>query len=336
MQIRLPRLLDGSLKETALLHPISLSIEDNLTPLSTASMSLAEGETVSLHAFVELYTQRGSAGVYRAWSVTQTYTEGGSVELEHAACVLGDAIIPGEGTLSGTPAEIAAQLLAHQTIRIAGQTPWIFGESAANDSISFDYDNNNILSALIDLAARIDGCALDFDQSVFPWRVSIVRKETAPSCEGRISRNLRSVSVTLDDSELCTRIYCDKLPEPGYIDGPNISAWGVICKTLSATDDVTQESLTDYIQRYLEDHKDPKVSIEVDADDFSAATGEPIDRFDKGRLFRLALPDYGVTLEERILSVHTGSVYGDPENVRLTLANNIPDTGRWKCGSVCR
>lgn len=328
MDVRLPRLLDAQLGEVVRLHPVSMSIEDNLTPLSTASMTLAEGEHVRLHDWLELYTDRGSAGIFRVRSVTETYTADSSVEMEHGACVLGDAILPGEGTLSGTPGEIVTQMLAHQTMKVAGRVPWVFGSSAVSGAQSFDYDNNNILSALIEFVESIDGCALDFDQSAFPWRVNIIQKETTPSCEGRLSRNLRSVSVTLDDSELCTRIYCDKLPAPGYIDGPNIAVWGGICKTISATDDVTQESLTDYIQRYLEDHKDPKVSIEIDADDFSTVTGEPIDRFVKGRLFRLALPDYGVTLEERILSVRTGSVYGDKYNVRLTLANNIRDTAQ--------
>lgn len=326
MDVRLPRLLDAQLGEVFRLHPVSLSVEDNLTPLSTASMTLTGEEHVRLHDWLELYTDRGSAGIYRVRSVTETYTADSTVEMEHGACVLGDAILPGEGTLTGTPAQIVTAMLTYQTMKVGGVAPWVFGSSAAGGEKTYDYDGHNLLSALIEFLDSLEDYALEFDQTSFPWKVNIVGKEMTPGCEGRLSRNLRSVSVTLDDSELCTRIYCDQLDEPGYIDGPNASVWGVICKTISATEDVTQESLTSYIRRYLQDHKDPKVSIEIDADDFSTVTGEPIDRFVKGRLFRLTLPDYGVTMDERILSVRTGSVYGDRHNVRLTLANNIRDT----------
>lgn len=65
--------------------------------------------------------------------------------------------------------------------------------------------------------------------------------------------------------------------------------------------------------------------MEIDADELSIMTGETLDRFENGRLFRLALPDYGVSVEERIIAIQTGSVYGDPEHVRLSLANAIRD-----------
>ena len=40
MAVRLPRLLDSGMKEIARLNPVSLSIEENLSPLSTAEMVL--------------------------------------------------------------------------------------------------------------------------------------------------------------------------------------------------------------------------------------------------------------------------------------------------------
>ena len=116
------------------------------------------------------------------------------------------------------------------------------------------------------------------------------------------------------------------LAAPGYMDGPTVGTWGIKAKTITAQENVTQESLNAYITQYLEDHKNPRVSIECDAEDLSSITGERIDRLEKGRLFRLALPDYGVAIEERILAVHTGSAYDEPERVRLTLANSIRDT----------
>ena len=172
-----------------------------------------------------------------------------------------------------------------------------------------------------------DGFALEFDDTHgFPWHVNVVSVETTASCEGRLSRNLESVSVSMSDDEFCTRIYCKSLPEPHYIDGPTVGEWGIITKTITAGEGVTAESLKSYITRYLEDHKNPRNSIEINGVDLATATEESLDSFQIGRLFRLTLPDYGVKMEERILVRSIADVYGDPRGVRLTLASNIRDT----------
>lgn len=321
---RLARVLGSDMRELRRLHPIDQSVDDRLTPLSSASLTLPRGEYAAYHEWVEVFTQNGSAGVYRVVSASETYTDESSIELEHGACALGDAILPGKGTMSGTLAEVMTAMLAHQTAQAAGAPIWALGSVESDAQTSYEYENENLLSALI--AVVPEGYMLTFDQSALPWRLGVARMETMPSCEGRLSRNLRSVSVTVDDEDHCTRIYCDKLPSPGYMDGPTVGTWGIIAKTITAQDNVTQESLAGYIAQYLEDHKNPRVSIECDAEDLSAITGESIDRLEKGRLFRLSLPDYGVAMEERILSVHTGSAYDEPQRVRLSLANSIRDT----------
>ena len=321
---RLARVLDGDMRELRRLHPIQQSVDDRVTPLSTASMTLPGGEHAAFGEWVEVFTQSGSAGVYRVVSASETYTGEASAELEHGICALGDAIIPGKGTISGTLSEVLSAMLGYQVVVAGGAPLWALGSVATNAQASFDHDSTNLLSAV--LAVVPDGYMLTFDQSALPWRIGVSAMETMPSCEGRLSRNLRSVTVTVDEEDFCTRIYCNMLPAPGYMDGPTVGTWGVKAKTITAQENVTQESLTAYITQYLEDHKNPRVSIECDAEDLSSITGENIDRMEKGRLFRLALPDYGVAMEERILSVHTGSAYDDPERVRLTLANSIRDT----------
>lgn len=321
---RLPRVLSGTMQELRRLHPIEQSVDERLTPLSTVSMTLDNSESVSMHDWVEIYTDAGSAGNYRVRKVSNTYTVESSAELEHGICALGDAIIPGKGTLSGTRSEVLTAMLGHQVLYVGGHPLWKIGSVSDNSAVEYEYDNTNLLSAVLEIVPET--CKLVFDQSTLPWKIGMAYMETAPSCEGRITRNLRSVTVTIDDEDLCTRIYCDKLPEPHYMDGPNIATWGVKIKTITAQDNVTQESLIAYIAQYLEDHKDPRISIEIDADDLANVTGESIDRFEIGRLFRLALPDYGVTMEERILAVRHASAFGDPEHVKLTLANSVKDT----------
>ena len=328
MSVRLPRLLDAQLREVCRLHPVTLSINERLVPPHDASMTLPPGEGAPFHAWVELYTIDGSAGVYRVSGASECYVITGDVDLEHSAAILGDAIIPGEGTYSGTCAEVLTAMLANQTTLINGQKPWVLGTCAKSASIEYAYDCNNILSAMTEVVGdEKDGYALEFDDTHgFPWRVNVVSVETTASCEGRLSRNLESVSVSISDDEFCTRIYCKSLPEPHYIDGPTVGVWGIITKTITAGEGVTAESLQSYITRYLEDHKNPRISIEINGVDLATATGESLDSFRIGRLFRLALPDYGVKMEERILVRSISDVYGDPRGVRLTLASNIRDT----------
>lgn len=321
---RLARVLDGNMRELRRLHPTQQSVDDRVTPLSTASMTLPESEHAAFGEWVEVFTQNGSAGVYRVVSASETYTGEASAELEHGICALGDAIIPGKGTISGTLTEVLYAMLGYQVVQAGGAPLWALGSVATNAQASFEHEGTNLLSAV--LAVVPDGYMLTFDQSALPWQLGVAKMETTPGCEGRLSRNLRGVTVTVDDEDFCTRIYCNMLPAPGYMDGPTVGTWGTKAKTITAQENVTQESLTSYITQYLEDHKSPRVSIECDAEDLSSITGERIDRMEKGRLFRLALPDYGVAIEERILSVHTGSAYDEPERVRLTLANSIRDT----------
>lgn len=321
---RLARVLDGDMRELRRLHPTQQSVDDRVTPLSTSSLTLPEGEHAAFGEWVEVFTQNGSAGVYRVVSASETYTGEASAELEHGICALGDAIIPGKGTISGTLTDVLSAMLGYQVVQAGGAPLWALGSVETNAQVSFEHEGTNLLSAVLDVVP--DGYMLTFDQIALPWRMCIAKMAATAECEGRLSRNLRGVTVTVDDEDFCTRVYCDKLPSPGYMDGKTVGTWGIKAKTITAQKNVTQESLTAYITQYLEDHKNPRVSIECDAEDLSAITGERIDRMEKGRLFRLALPDYGVTMEERILAVRTGSAYDEPEHVRLTLANSIRDT----------
>ena len=321
---RLARVLDSNMNELRRLHPTQQSVDDRVTPLSTASLTLPDGEHAAFGEWVEIFTQNGSAGVYRVVSASDTYTVEASPELEHGICALGDAIIPGKSTISGTLSEVLSAMLGYQVVTAGGAPLWALGSVATNAQTSFEHNSTNLLSAV--LAVVPEGYMLTFDQSALPWQLGVAKMATTAECEGRLSRNLRGVTVTVDDEDFCTRIYCNMLAAPGYMDGPTVGTWGIKAKTITAQENVTQESLNAYITQYLEDHKNPRVSIECDAEDLSSITGERIDRLEKGRLFRLALPDYGVAMEERILAVHTGSAYDEPERVRLTLANSIRDT----------
>ena len=317
MAVRLPRLLDGSMQELARLNPASLSLDENLSPLSTAQMVLPEGEcTAETGQFVELYTSHGSAGVYRVQQAEQDYGGRVTLALEHGLTTLGDGIMPVEGEQSGTTRQLLAAILACQP-----KTMWKLGKVAVPDSrtLTWQCDHSNLLESLCSLMDELTGYRLTFDQSVFPWVLNVEALSDDDGCECRLSRNLSSLRVEEDRSELCTRLHVNGLSSP--LDADTIGAYGVITRYMDADPDIGSDELTKQGRAYLEAHKAPAISVTMDAVDWYEATGEPFDRFTLGRVCRVCLPDYGKTIRQRVISLSWPDVYGQPDQVTVTLAS---------------
>lgn len=324
--VRKPRLLDKDLNEVKRLQPEMQTIELNITPLSTASLSLADGSGVRIRSFVELYNAKGSVGIFRVSMPEESYGGGERVTLEHGICVLDDAVVSGMGKIEGTPRSVLTSILAHQTTKARGQYMWALGNVEAPDDmqISVDHDGTKTLEMLSRVMQELDGYMLSFDQSVFPWLVHIRKKPEKAACEGRLSRNIRTIRRTMDDSDQCTRLICSLL-DGGYIESDTIDVWGAIEKEITLNDDMPKEDAEAYCRRYLENRKNPAVAIEMDADEWFAMTGERLDRFENGDVCRLALPEYGVVIEERIVSMTYMDALGKPEAVTVSLANQVVD-----------
>jgi hypothetical protein len=324
--VRKPRLLDKDLNEVKRLQPDMQTIELNITPLSTASLSLADGSGVRIRSFVELYNAKGSVGIFRVSLPEESYGGGERVTLEHGICVLDDAVVSGMGKIKGTPREVLTSILTHQTTKARGQYMWALGNVEAPDDmqISVDHDGTKTLEMLSRVMQELDGYMLSFDQSVFPWLVHVRKKPEKAACEGRLSRNIRTIRRTMDDSDQCTRLICSLL-DGGYIESDTIDVWGEIEKEITLNDDMPKEDAATYCRRYLDNRKNPAVSIEMDADEWFAMTGERLDRFENGDICLLALPEYGVVIEERIVSMTYMDALGKPEAVTVSLANQVVD-----------
>ena len=324
--VRLPRLLDKDLNEARRLRPDAQSIDLNITPPSTASLTLPDGSGVSGRAFVELYNAKGSAGIFRVSEPETTYGSGERIALEHGICVLDDAIVPVSGTIEGAPRDVLEQILSYQTAQARGQHMWTLGavEAPESETISVECDGTKTLEMLVRAVNAMDGYRLAFSQASFPWVVHVLKKPDAPACEGRMSRNIRAIRKTMDFSDLCTRLYCDLL-EDGYIESDTVSAWGAVEQKITLNDDTPAADALAYCRRYLENRKNPTVAIEMEADEWYAMTGEPLDRFEIGDICRLALPDYGTTIEERIVAIRYTDASGRPEAATVSLANQVTD-----------
>lgn len=336
-RVRQARLLDKNLKEKSRLNVVSQSVSLQMTPLSTASVALCERSDATVKDFIELYTARGTAGIFRVTGKESGYGTGGdNLSLEHGICVLGDAATPegsrstednpDAGKLKGTYRSVFSTLLSFQTAKIDGVPMWTLGDVEIPDTetVTYEYDGGQTLHAILDVLGTIDGYAMTFDQSGFPWVMHIRKLEDVPSCEGRLSRNVNTARIMLDITELCTRVECNQLPG-GYMQLEDEPKWGIVSKRLTFADELPTNIIERECRMYLEAHHNPRVSIEIDGQDLAAITGEPMDRIDTGRMMRLALPEYGLTVNERIISVEYVAAVSRPEQVTVALSTTIRD-----------
>lgn len=324
--VRLPRLLDKDLNEVRRLRPTMQSISLNITPPSTASLTFEESSGVPMRAFVELFNAKGSVGIFRVNLPEEGYGNGDRLSLKHGVCVLEDGIARGKGKITGTPRAVFEQILANQTISARGQHMWKLGVVEAPESmtITAEHDGTKTLEMLARAISELEGYTLSFSQADFPWTVHVLRKKTEASCEGRLARNIRTIRKTIDDSDLCTKLYCSLL-DGGHIESDTVGAWGVVEREITLDDEMPKPDAAAYCQRYLENRKNPAVAIELDADEWYAMTGEKLDRFEIGDICRLALPEYGVTIEERIVAMNYMDALGKPESVTVSIANQVQD-----------
>lgn len=327
--IRIPRLLDEDCREKARLIPLSLALQLRLTPLSTAEMVLADcAPTPVLRDLVELYDENGSVGIFRVVQVEQDVGQTLRVKLQHSLCTLQDSV-SGEISFTGTVREALEMLLTLQN-----EPRWILGnvEFPEDARLIFSTECTDLLSALQALLEMLpDGYALSFNQAGNVWVMHLRALSDQDVCEGRLSRNLRSVRITSDASRLCTRVYpygakveqrrINLTPDTGveYLQSTAAEELGVISRTIRSDRIFDVPTLRSVAEMYLERHSTPEMTILVDALDLFPATSEELDAIRLGRMCRLAMPDAGLILSARITSIDKPDVFGSPTLARLTL-----------------
>ena len=330
--MRFPRLLDGSFREESRLHPSSLQVTLQLTPPCTATMTLPEGEPAArMRQWVELYgPDDQSLGIYRVVSVSTTYGDEQRVQLEHGISSMDDTLVvlgkDSKGVeireISGSMRTILQTIIDQQTTVM-----WQLGAVEVPDDKTYTVaaGQTSALQAMADAVRQVNGYAMTYDQTTTPWTVSLVAMPESLACECRMRRNMEGVTISYDDSDLCTRAYSGALPN-GYMDADTIGNWGIVSKQLSMDDATAAADAENYASDYLEKHKNPTLTVEVDALHLAEITGEALDAFRLGTMCRVALPEWGVTVEERIVSMTYSDMLSAPESVRLTLSNPGRDT----------
>ena len=215
--VELPRVLNGQLQTDYYVHPLTLSLNLTMTPLSYASMSLPVGESVQPRSYVELFSPYGSAGIFRVRAPQDAYgNDFSTAELEHAIVEVGDYVITAEYN------EMMPATTAMRTVfsHYRGNR-WQLGDVSALgvDSVAVDFNYDRVLDAMISLLDQRPNCYLTFNFDTTPWTVSIATRDATVSAEGRLARNVNSAKVTYDDTELCTRVYYEHASTTDSLDG---------------------------------------------------------------------------------------------------------------------
>ena len=332
-EIRYPRVFDENLTFLGIVNPVKLSLTLSIVPLSYASMQLPRGKTLPARGYVELYTSMGSAGFFRVRSPQESYGEDITTsELEHAIVEVGDYLVLNDYN------EMMAATTAMQTVfsHYRGNK-WQLGsvDALGTDQIALQADHNRVLEAMIAILDQKPDCMMTFDFSTSPWTVAIAKRGTVVQAEGRLSRNVNSAKVAYDDTELVTRCYYEyptsvEGQEPSsawaYVDTDTVSRYGLVERTAPVNGAYSQSEARAAAVAYAEKHKNPRVSVSISAEELSSITGEAFDTFTIGKLFRLALLDYNVTIEQVITGLSWSDVFDAPEDVTVILEDEEDTT----------
>ena len=339
--MKLPRLYVNG-KFTRLVNFLSLSINQNIIPLDTASITLPVDEGLPARSWVELFTPYGSAGMFRVRSPHDAYGQDiTSAELEHMISEVGDYVVK-EEISEMLPANTAMQ----RVFKHYQGGKWKLGSVTALGSgkVAVEAKYDRVLDTMLSILEQRKDCMMSFDFSTTPWTVNIVKKGTSVAAEGRLARNMTSASISCDDTELCTRVWYqvfDKSHNATWKskDASTKSKYGIVEGTVRTSSDMTDEEINTTVNAFIEDHKEPRVSVSIQAVELSKITGESLDKFTIGKLFCLALPDYGLTTEKHITSLSWGFDgsgrltsftvnLGDEEDTVVTFLHNLDSKGR--------
>lgn len=359
-------------------HPTRVSINLAMIPLSDASMSLPQGESLPARGYVELFTCMGSAGVFRVRSPQDAYgVVTTTAELEHAIVEVGDYLVRTKYD-EMMPANTAMQtVFSHYR-----GTKWQLGSVSALGSgqIALQANYDKVLEAMLAILEQKPECIMSFDFNTTPWTVNIVSRDTTVTAEGRLARNVNSAKVIYDDTELCTRAYFEKpvktdsgdfsdfptfdvsvnyskndyvvysnklyqlnnghvkgvtwanttktlvddIPDRVWdsIDADTIGTYGVVEREVQTSASNTADEAVWTVNEYLKKHKNPRTSVDISAVELSSITGESIDNFSIGKLFRLCLVDYNnLIIDKNVINLYFEDVYKRPQAITVTLAD---------------
>lgn len=335
----MPILLTGhSMTPAGVLRPQSMSLNIRTDGLSSATITLdKDNPDVGIGAWVQIWAPNGEMCVMYVKNRKQDYITGLiTLSLEHTFGLLQAMVVFGEvdaKTMSGSPSATTCTVTQAISYLLNRQTEslWTLHECDFSDAQGWKFTNSDIYNDLNSLTDAIQDCQWEFDQSVFPWRVSLKAWPTASTMEMRRNRNLESLKVTQDRSGMYTRVYPTGKnnlhinsvnSNVSYLDR-NTATYGVIAQVITDSTIGSPALLKAWAEKQLKKNAEPKYTVSITGYELSMSTGETLDKLIAGRLCRIPLPEYGVTITERLTELSWKDPVNQPEAVTCTLANEL-------------
>lgn len=192
----------------------AMTITANMTPTTQRDFSAtgiafspeatgSAAQDIAMRDWMELFSPKGSAGLFRVTHISKNAKHERSLTLMHAIDTLSDEVWPEQIDYDGHVHEFIAALLDKQETR-----RWQFGtcqDTSVYKRQSINYTRLSDLMAEL-LEARPD-FYLSFDFSTTPWSLNFLRLPDTADAEFRLTRNVETAQVTRDDSEMCNRLY---------------------------------------------------------------------------------------------------------------------------------
>ena len=302
---------------------------------STSTIQPVDMSDITINSWFMDEKSPGSGIVWRVRNLQQMYDQkAAQVQLEHVINVLKDSIMFGEITpavITGNDGATTCTARQAITYILNQQSDWIlYTLDASYESVSNNYKFNG--DSLFDALDRVTKTLADawwtYDMSVYPFRLNITPRPSGVTCEMRPSRNLRTVSRTIDRTNMFTRFYPighDDLHISGNYVSQNENLYGVVSKVEVDTSLTTTAELTAWANERLSRHSEPTITIVADGLELAAATGESLDALTLGRICRVYVDEFGTTIQERITELSYSDKVNQPESVRVTMSNHRDD-----------
>jgi len=300
---------------------------------STAVITIGpEAPQISVGDWLMDEDDPGAGIVWRVKSMDMVYeTDTRTLNCEHLINSLKDRIMFGDvqpGKMAGN--DKAKECTAKQAAQyvLKQQSDWTLGDFGYNKSAPYNFNGDDLFSALETISSSLFDAWWSYDFSSYPFKLSIKKKSSSNPCEMRMDRNIRTLKKTVDRTRMFTRFYPigkNNLKIPGSYVGMNEKAYGVVCKVETDQNLDTVEKLTAWAEERLNNHAEPIVTVTVSGIDMSWATGESLDRLTLGRMCRMPLPEFDTEIDERITKLSWSDKIADPESVSITLANQVED-----------
>lgn len=330
---RLPRLLtleNNVWREERRLYPTAANLHLKLNGISQSGLTMEPADKeLDMHAFVEIYTVKGSAGIYRVTNPSHRAGVSSTYTLQHAIDTLNDCLWKAQTDFKGTARAFLQGVLACQN-----DVYWQLGtceDSGQYKKTGINYDK--ALDLLLEFATSRLDYYLNFDFTTWPWTLHWKALPMDVRAEWRARRNVRSCSITKNDAEQCTRLYYTVSPPEGQEADPtvhvlnNLAAQarpgvGIIEKAITIDADVVADPAAE-AQRYLADHEYPGVQVTVDGYEYYRQTGDSLDCFDLGILTRCLVEGIG-PVRERLVGLVYPDLLDDGEHVSAEMATSLP------------